>query len=291
MGVTREQASKGTRIRVDMEATVSENAVKGPNGTTQVRDTRNQNNHFVFLLSDVVTGDKKPGGKIKVKFDGSITGDYEGNELVTTLVTDSDGYVHYLFLLNPTITLADVAEGDIVRAEPAKTAPKRTKGELTVTINSYDDTINSDDVRTAIRELTEDSVKFAVIRNRNDEELGLFDDRTEALDYIDEEDLNPERVRVDETVDPDIADELADLKRLDSDGDNNISGWGYGVTLYRESYVDEDFAKSRYEETNDIRGLDLDAPPFSFIDWDRYADLLKEDAEEIDFDGVTYYAL
>ena len=245
--------------------------------------------HFLSLGSDKVGGSSDPvtGDKIYVEFDVKITETPELRKDLTTQVQEIDGvYIHYLYLESESVTVLDGTEPPIAPKPEPKPQPKR---RTTVAINGYDTSISSDDVRERISEL-EDMKVYVVVRDRDNEELQSFSSEDEATDYIDTEDLNPSRFTVREDTDPDVESELSGLRQLDSDGSDEIDDWSYGVTLIREDQINEDYARDRYEEIAP-RGIDLSEPPFSFIDWDQYADLLKEDARYVRFDGENYYSL
>jgi hypothetical protein len=69
-------------------------------------------------------------------------------------------------------------------------------------------------------------------------------------------------------------------------GDHEWNGAWYPVTLIRDSSF-QDYAQ---EHAEDIGAIGRDAQwPLSYIDWDRAADELKMDYQQVDFDGVQYW--
>lgn len=66
-----------------------------------------------------------------------------------------------------------------------------------------------------------------------------------------------------------------------------IGDWEYGAELIRE----DAFTAYAQELASDIGAIDdSHGWPLSYIDWDRAADALKMDYDEVEFLGHTYYA-
>lgn len=156
-----------------------------------------------------------------------------------------------------------------------------------MTIDSYDDIIDSRDVIARIEELEPFRVCRVSFEDRGtdaDEDIASFKTQEEAEAFIKEEDYDPDRVYVDADIDE--AAELRELMKLAEQG-KDIEDWEYGVTLVRDSYF-ETYAE---ELASDLGMINKEAAwPLQFIDWEAAADALKEDYEELDFSGVTYWA-
>jgi len=82
--------------------------------------------------------------------------------------------------------------------------------------------------------------------------------------------------------------ELTALKALRDELEGYCDDWKYGVTLIRESYLQE-YCK---DWVADIGDLPANLPSYikNDIDWNGVADDLRVDYTEADFDGVTYLA-
>jgi hypothetical protein len=124
---------------------------------------------------------------------------------------------------------------------------------MTVTVDKYQDILDSRDILKRIEELEsdlEDSV-----------------DDAEVCDLIHEE------------LDP--------LKALAEEA-SAASDWKYGETLIRDSYF-RDYAEELAEDIGAIDSNLAGRWPYTHIDWDAAADALKQDYQPVDFDGVTYW--
>lgn len=152
-------------------------------------------------------------------------------------------------------------------------------------LDRYDETIDDDDVDNRIQELEDEQV-YEVVRLRDDFVLESFDDETEAEEYIDKEDYNPERVIVRQVeLDEDDAEELERLRNLrEAVG---VSSY----TLYNESYFTADWARDEAISQGIRRGL-LDEWPLSQIDWEEAASQRRDDLYEYSytFDDTTFYS-
>ena len=98
-------------------------------------------------------------------------------------------------------------------------------------INIGDSFIDSEDVVSRLEKLRNkrDELTFIVYRVRNDETIETFDNKNEADEFVDEEDYDPERVKVRMTskgLDDDDEEELSDLEIIDRDGSDIFSDWG-----------------------------------------------------------------
>ena len=102
-------------------------------------------------------------------------------------------------------------------------------------------------------------------------------------DIIDSRDVIERLIELRDDPDLDIAEYNA-LRELDREGEQYSEDWEYGATLIHENY----FTQYAEDLANDI-GEVSDAWPFSCIDWDEAAELLKQDYTEVQFGEETYY--
>jgi len=79
--------------------------------------------------------------------------------------------------------------------------------------------------------------------------------------------------------------ELANLKELEEQASCSPD-WKAGEVLIREDAF-ADYARELAEEISEVR--DFKAWPFWHIDWEAAADSLKNDYQEVNFNGETYY--
>lgn len=87
------------------------------------------------------------------------------------------------------------------------------------------------------------------------------------------------------TMHNDDREELHALLDLAEEGES-LSDWEYGETLIHDNYFDE-YAEQLAE---DIGLIDPEAGwPLNCIDWERAADLLRQDYTEISFGGEIYW--
>lgn len=91
------KAPSGGKATVEFTARVTR--TDGPISTIAVEDD-NDYVHYVFPGSPYVTMATayKPGDALRVRFTGTVTGRLEKSASITTTVTDSAGYEHFLFL-------------------------------------------------------------------------------------------------------------------------------------------------------------------------------------------------
>ncbi len=281
--------TEGDLIRVEFDGIIQksyDNDGTGKNNTSLVQERNaKSSNHFIFLPSNLVTGGKDTGDTVHVAFTARITGSVNAMSLATTEVREVrengyNGFTHFIFLNSPSVTA--------LPAPAAPVMPFLAKEPRTMEIDSINTIIDENEVESRITEI-EDSQAYEVIRLRNDEVLGTFNDQQDAEQYIQDEDYNPERVIVrQQQLNDDETRELSLLRALrDKVTAELSSGW----TLYNESYFDEDWAKS---ETREVLGsrVSTDAWPLSEIDWDDAAVARRDDyyPNEYTYDGVTFYA-
>jgi hypothetical protein len=281
----------GDKIRVSFDAVLGSTSANGPFGTDGARETAGTRaEHYLFLPSGLVTGNKTTGGEVHVEFNGTITGVIKAEPASTTAVREiradgTDGFNHALYLNS----------SGIAKIEPELTPAEALslKG-TTVSIDQYDDEITYRMVRERIEDLEESvETEYEVIRVRNDEVLGTFPDEEKADQYIEDNDYNPDRVIARETdADEEDVNELSDLGELDADCQRQFgSAWGENnVTLYRDDYFDADWARNRASEELGISFGSTDEWPLDLVDWQDAAEL-KRDADYtlIDFDGAKFY--
>lgn len=155
--------------------------------------------------------------------------------------------------------------------------------------------IDSGTVTERLDELQEkrDELSFIVFRVRSDETLGTFGSEPEAKQYVDEQDYDPERVRVRMTsagLDGDEKEELEELESIDAEGRSSFTDWDYGITVQRDDDISiDDYARDYIKENySDREGL-LDLLN-GYINYENLGESLLEDRETADFraPGDTY---
>ncbi len=78
---------------------------------------------------------------------------------------------------------------------------------------------------------------------------------------------------------------LADLQDLQGELGGDLATYARGeCTLIPEPEF-TDYAQELATEVGDIKSTD---PLYAYIDWERWADDLRHDYTEVDFDGYTY---
>lgn len=82
------------------------------------------------------------------------------------------------------------------------------------------------------------------------------------------------------------AEELESLKTLAEVGEDASSEWHHGATLIRDSF----FAEYARDLAEDIGAISRNTQwPLNCINWDRAAEELQVDYQDVDFDGETYW--
>lgn len=84
-----------------------------------------------------------------------------------------------------------------------------------------------------------------------------------------------------------VEDELRALTALQEEAEGYAADWHHGETLIRDSYF-EDYARELAEDMHG-RALEDANWPMCCIDWERAADLLRQDYTAVEFSGVTYW--
>jgi hypothetical protein len=148
----------------------------------------------------------------------------------------------------------------------------------TTSISNSDDVIDSRDIIYRIEYLTPDTWTCPVCGNeittdvRNDDQKGHADDC--------EFEGDPE-----DGLDNDDRDELRALLVVQEQAEG-YGDWENGETLISELYF-EDYARQLAEDLGYIKH---DAQwPYTWIDWSRACQDLKQDYMAIDFDGVEFW--
>ena len=103
---------------------------------------------------------------------------------------------------------------------------------------------------------------------------------SDTLDSRDlEEQLN------DPTTDDETKEAIKELKEECED-----YGWEYGIHFINEYYW-EDYCRDFAEDCGylNMSSNDISNPLESCIDWEKWADLMKQDYSETTFEGKTYY--
>jgi uncharacterized protein YfcZ (UPF0381/DUF406 family) len=80
--------------------------------------------------------------------------------------------------------------------------------------------------------------------------------------------------------------ELEGLLELAEQGELYASDWRYGATIINEDYF-EDYAKELAEDCGMINNQA--EWPNNCLDWEKAAEMLKQDYTEIDFCGNAFY--
>lgn len=139
------------------------------------------------------------------------------------------------------------------------------------------DQLDREDVTRLIDEIAQNAeTRYIVVRNRNDEELSSFDIERDAETFIDDNDYNRERVTIRQDADADSVSDLTTLRAFDEECLNDIPDWAYGSVVYRG--INGDRARDFYDQLIPA-GVDLNASPYQFINWDEVADELQTSAE------------
>jgi hypothetical protein len=276
----------GTRIHADISGRVTGSVSGGQGSTTEVTQVDDPLwAHFLYLGSPFVTGNKENGGKVKAVFDATVTGTYASGTYSTTPVQDKSGFLHFLYLNSEAVTVLPAETPEPV-IPPVSTRPAPEK-EKTVSIDRYDNTIDSSDVANRIEEL-ESEQEYEVIRVRNDEVLATYEYEDDAEQYIVDEDYDRVRVIVrQQQLDSDDSRELERLRVLVTEVENYLSGpW----TLYNEDFFDENWAQ---EQAKELLGVRYTGDwPLNQVNWDDAARERRDSdyPNEFTFDGVTFYA-
>jgi hypothetical protein len=118
----------GTRVRASFAAEVTRDYRSDKQATTRVSQTSGRGNHYLYLGSSLITGNKEVGGTVQVDFDAEVAGEFQEGPLVTTEVRELNrsgqrtGFTHYLYLNSEAVTMLEEAP-----AEPAgQTEPEPT---------------------------------------------------------------------------------------------------------------------------------------------------------------------
>lgn len=135
-----------------------------------------------------------------------------------------------------------------------------------MSIDNYDDIIDSRDVIARIEEL----------ESEQEDAMGGFE-------HVEDMDDATRRAFLD--WEADNAHELDSLRALASEGES-FPDWTHGETLIRDSY----FKEYAQELAEDIGAINADASwPNNCIDWDQAARELRMDYSSIGFDGTDYW--
>ena len=100
-----------------------------------------------------------------------------------------------------------------------------------------------------------------------------------------ESDLEQARVDGDDTTDLEV--ELKALEAFAEEASEYAPDWHYGETIIHEDYFTQ-YARELSDELSPGDGA-MAQWPFTHIDWEAAAGLLKIDYSEVEFNGVTYY--
>jgi hypothetical protein len=304
--------AKGDTIRVNITGRVSDPRITGAGACSKVAQvTGDARNHYIYLGSNLVTGDKNPGGLVSATFDALVTGRVESGDTEVREIRSADDnstrFIHFISLDSDAVTLlkatstitttVKVRASDPLSAArlvdslgyqiPPATTTVTTKGS-TMSIDRYDTTIDDGDVDSRIEDL-ESELGYEVVRVRNDEVLAEYDDEDEAEQYIQDEDYDTARVIVREKeLDDDDRTELDNLRELRDD----LGGESVTYTLYNESFFDDDWAREQASDELGIARGQVDEWPLSLLDWTGDVATERRDAlypNEVEYDGTTFY--
>jgi hypothetical protein len=271
----------GTKIRVDITARVTGAKKFQRLNTTAVTQPRNGGwEHFLFLDSGRVTGNKEFNGTVRAQFDAVVTGEFENEEQVTTKVRETGSGIvctHYLFLDSPEISV-------ITDDEPTTAGSTREIGPDEIAINS-------DAVANRIKELSNRESTWNVVRLRNNEVMNLtpFTVRDDAVRFIDERDYNPARVTVRLTGIGDAGSrELDSLRELQDKvvGVIRQSTW----TVYGAGYFTARWVRGQVMDELGVTASALDRWPLNELDWEAIAVKRQEDRfpNAYNYRGATF---
>lgn len=178
-----------------------------------------------------------------------------------------------------------------------------------VSVNNYEDIIDSRDVIARIDELEDDIGAWESDISDHESEIGdreveiddLVNEQADLDDVknageIDDLENQIDGVRDDiESIKGNIAlirvdideaqDDLTPIKDLANEAEGYSSDWNHGEALIRDSYF-EDYARQMAE---DIGGDANTNWPNCHIDWEAAAEALQMDYTQVDFDSVTYW--
>jgi hypothetical protein len=88
-----------------------------------------------------------------------------------------------------------------------------------------------------------------------------------------------------DTLDVNEIDRLADLQALEDQLYTDMSSYAHNESCLVPESEFQDYAQ---ELANDIGMVDTDSAIYPYVDWERWADALKQDYTSVDFDGNTY---
>ena len=100
-----------------------------------------------------------------------------------------------------------------------------------------------------------------------------------------ESDLDQARVDGNDTTD--LEAELKALEEFAEEASEYAPDWHYGETIIHEDYFTQ-YAQELSDELSLGDGA-MARWPFTHIDWEAAAQALKQDYNEVEFEGVTYY--
>lgn len=267
---------------VNMRVVVNDTIGMYANSTTKVTEISGRGrgtSHYLYLGSPAVckalgiTG-LREGLKLSLSFTARISNsEFPGPDAKACTPVSLTGlynFTHYLNLDSPSIK----RKGDTRKA-----------AEMT---NNDANTIDSRDIDARIDELESEYMPFKVKMPGYDMPvIASFASFDEALEYRQSRPDAPALI-VTEIEDEDIREELRILREFRDEAGGPDGEWQYGITLVRESYFDEDFAKQEAEDMGLVRPGFI-GWPFDYIDWEAAADALRQDYASAEFDGVTYF--
>tara|TARA_R110000744_G_scaffold375219_1_gene488545 strand:+ start:336 stop:701 length:366 start_codon:yes stop_codon:yes gene_type:complete len=79
--------------------------------------------------------------------------------------------------------------------------------------------------------------------------------------------------------------ELKALIAIRKEGKNISDDWQHGVSLISETY----FTEHAQDYVNDTGEVDTNSVIYDYIDWEGFADTMKEDYSGIMIDGTAFY--
>ena len=157
-----------------------------------------------------------------------------------------------------------------------------------------DSTISTEAVERAINELESELAEAKPWKVKRGDfpytQLAEFETEEEAEAFIEEEDYDPDRVAI--TEDDDLENEREELEELTEFREeirNTFGSYEYrdGITLTSENQVDDDYARTYYNDNYGSWPDELD----SYIDFRQIASDLLDGRSYATLNGTDYYDL
>lgn len=145
MSVPNDRQAPGTKIRVSITGGRVRDRDFAEPPLESLTPVSGGSNHFLYLTSPSVTGNKRAGGTVTAAFDAVITGPAGGGNLATTKVAEvagnGTGLTHYVFLSGPDVTLLPDDEPPVTidagRTSEPETATGKKAGMTGTRVTSF----------------------------------------------------------------------------------------------------------------------------------------------------------